>query len=252
MDESPTGARVALAAEGAANVSSGVPVLDHLVGELARAGRFRLSLEVAPGSADEAVAAAGRALGARVRATARDARSAGRGWALVPGRRGTRPAALERVAEPRLVTNVDFSDQRVGGLGDRRRVAVPARARARRRAQPARTAASRAPTRSTCSTAIFKAVGAALGQACRPAPDTEGGVVMKEDRSHRGRTGAVPGRAVLAGDQGERLRVRLRPAVAAPGREGALPGGTSGPRPSRCSRTCARSSRRRARRSTSS
>ena len=38
---------------------------------------------------------------------------------------------------------------------------------------------------------------------------------MKERRPHRGSAGAVSGRAVLAGDQGERLRLRLGPARAA-------------------------------------
>ena len=45
---------------------------------------------------------------------------------------------------------------------------------------------------------------------------------MKGRRSHRGSTRTVPGRAVFAGDQGERLRLRLGPAVAAAGRQGAL------------------------------
>src|SRR4051812_15834279 len=64
MTETRTEVRVDLAREGVANVATGLPVLDHLVGELARAARFKLSLEVGPGSTDEAVAAAGRGLGA--------------------------------------------------------------------------------------------------------------------------------------------------------------------------------------------
>ena len=40
MPTTPSGARVALAAEGSVNVATGLSVLDHLVGELARAGRF--------------------------------------------------------------------------------------------------------------------------------------------------------------------------------------------------------------------
>src|SRR2546430_13238429 len=62
MAETQTGVRVELAREGVANVATGLPVLDHLVEELAGTARFKLSLEVAPGSADEAVAAARRAL----------------------------------------------------------------------------------------------------------------------------------------------------------------------------------------------
>ena len=63
MPETQTGVRVELAHEGSANVATGLPVLDHLVGQLARAARFKLALEVAPGSADEEMAAAGRGLG---------------------------------------------------------------------------------------------------------------------------------------------------------------------------------------------
>jgi imidazoleglycerol phosphate dehydratase HisB len=61
--------RVSLDGAGESNVSTGLPVLDHLVGELARTGRFKLGLEVAPGSPDEAVTAAGRALGASIERT---------------------------------------------------------------------------------------------------------------------------------------------------------------------------------------
>ena len=49
MTETQTGVRVEPAREGSANVATGLPVLDHLVGELARAARFKLSLEVGPG-----------------------------------------------------------------------------------------------------------------------------------------------------------------------------------------------------------
>ena len=63
MPTTPSGARVTLAAEGSVNVATGLSVLDHLVGELARAGRFKIAREVAPDKTDEAVPAAGAALG---------------------------------------------------------------------------------------------------------------------------------------------------------------------------------------------
>ena len=53
MAETRMGVRVELAFEGSASVATGVPVLDHLVGELARCGGLRVTLEVAPGSAEE-------------------------------------------------------------------------------------------------------------------------------------------------------------------------------------------------------
>ena len=172
MDDNPTGGRVALAAEGVANVSTGLPVLDHLVTELARAGRFKLSLEVGPGGADEAVVAAGRTLGTAFRERVSADGAAGRGWSLVPADEALALASLERVDKPRLVTNVDFSDQRVGGLGtdvasrflDELALAAGLNLHVRlvEGTDPQHVLA-----------AIFKAVGAALGQACRPVPETK-------------------------------------------------------------------------------
>src|SRR5258708_29261919 len=112
MTETQTGVRVELAREGAANVATGLPVLDHLVGELARAARFKLSLEVAPGSTDEAVAAAGRALGTAL--GERLSGNAGSRWALLPAHEALPSAAPESDAHPRVFPNVDFSRQRAG------------------------------------------------------------------------------------------------------------------------------------------
>lgn len=165
MTETQTGVRVDLAREGAANVATGLPVLDHLVGELARAARFKLSLEVAPGSTDQAVVAAGRALGAAL--GERLVGNAGNGWALTPADEALALASLECDGQPRFVTNVDFSDQRVGGLSTDvastflQELAVAAglnlHVRLVEGTDPQHVLA-----------AIFKAVGAALGQACRP------------------------------------------------------------------------------------
>jgi imidazoleglycerol-phosphate dehydratase len=167
MTDAAAGARVALATEGSANVSTGLPVLDHLVGELAEAGRFRLSLEVAPGGADEAVGAAGAALG-----TALAEQIATRGWAIAPADEALALAALERDEEPRLVTNVDFSDQRVGGLGtDVASRFLRELAEAARLNLHVRLVEGDDPQHVLA--AIFKAVGAALGQACRPYPKEE-------------------------------------------------------------------------------
>jgi imidazoleglycerol-phosphate dehydratase len=168
MAETKTGIRLTLAAQGAANVATGVPVLDHLVGELARSGRFEITLEVAPERADQAVPAAGRALGGAL-AERLAAPSSGRGWALVPAEEALAAAALERSERPTLVSNVDFSDLRVGGLSTDvashflRELVDAAQlnlhVRLMEGTDPQHVLA-----------AIFKAVGAALGQACRPEP----------------------------------------------------------------------------------
>ena len=167
MSSTQSGVRVTLAAAGSANVATGLPVLDHLVGELARAGRFRIVLEVAPDSTGEAVAAAGGALGSALR----DRLDAGSGWAFAPAAEALAVAALEADPEPRLVTNADFSDLRMGGVANdvaSRFLAELAQGgglnlhvRVLEGDDPQHVLA-----------AIFKAVGAALGQACRPAPSS--------------------------------------------------------------------------------
>ena len=56
-------ARLTVDGSGDATVGTGLPALDHLLGVLARYARFDLALEVAPGSAQEQIEAAGQALG---------------------------------------------------------------------------------------------------------------------------------------------------------------------------------------------
>jgi imidazoleglycerol-phosphate dehydratase len=164
-----SGARVALASEGSANVATGLSVLDHLVGELARAGRFKINLEVAPESAGESVAAAGSALGAALAERLSVPGAAGSGWAFLPAEEALASAALERADTPRLVTNVDFSGIRVGGVStDAGSRFLEELARAAGINLHVRLLEGDDPQHSL--TAVFKAVGAALGQACRSAP----------------------------------------------------------------------------------
>jgi len=161
-----TGVRVELASEGSASVATGLPVLDHLVGELARTGRLRLSLEVAPGSADEEVAAAGRALGEALASLLRGPGATGRGWAWLPAGEALAGAVLEVSEEPHVASNVDFSGQRVGGLASD----VVARfleelAGGAGLNVHIRVLEGKDPEHVLL--AIFKALGAALGIACR-------------------------------------------------------------------------------------
>jgi imidazoleglycerol-phosphate dehydratase len=171
MNETQTGVRLSLAAEGAANVATGLPVLDHLVAELVRTARFKLSLEAAPGSADAVAAAAGRALGGALAERLGAAGAAGFGWALVPAEEALASAALERSDRPRLVTNVDFSGQSVGGLStDVASRFLRELAEAAHLNLHVRLVEGTDPQHVLA--AIFKAVGAALGQACRPVPQS--------------------------------------------------------------------------------
>ena len=118
MAETQTGVRVALAAEGSATVSTGLPVLDHLLAELARTARLRITLEVEPGSADAEVAAAGTALGRALAELLHTREASGRGWAFLPADEALAAAALEVAERPLVVSNVDFSGQGVGGLAN--------------------------------------------------------------------------------------------------------------------------------------
>ena len=164
-----------LAATGSANVTTGLPVLDYLIGELARSARFQLALEVAPGAADDTVVAAGRAVGRAVRERLGEAGAAGSGWALrLRPRRWRWPCSI--VTRPRASSPTSTLRPASRRAVHRRRVAISGRGgrgcwdqsphQARRGTDPQHVLA-----------AIFKAVGAALGQACRPVP------FPKEERS---------------------------------------------------------------------
>ncbi|HZO97156.1 MAG TPA: hypothetical protein VFB42_07280 [Gaiellaceae bacterium] len=167
MPRTQTGVRVELASEGSASVATGLPVLDHLVGELARSARLRVSLEVAPGSADEEVAAAGRGLGEALAGPLRGPRACGRGWAWLPADEALAGAVLEVSDRPHVASNVDFSGQLVGGLASD----VVARFLEELAAGAGlnvhiRVLEGREPEHVLA--AIFKALGAAVGIACRP------------------------------------------------------------------------------------
>jgi imidazoleglycerol-phosphate dehydratase len=161
-----TGVRVELASEGSASVGTGLPVLDHLVGELARTGRLRLSLEVAPGSVGEEVAAAGRGLGDALAPLLRGAGASGRGWAWLPADEALAGAVLEVSDEPHVASNVDFSGQRVGGLaGDVVARFIGELAVGAGLNLHIRVLEGKDPEHVLL--AIFKALGAAVGIACR-------------------------------------------------------------------------------------
>ena len=166
MPETQTGVRVELAAQGEAHAATGLPVLDHLLRQFADTARLRISLEVEPDDADEEVAAAGRALGNALAEPLRSTGAWGRGWATLPVDEALALVALELSERPRVVSNVDFSGQRVGGFASD----VLARflnefAGGAGLNIHVRVLEGRDPD--NVLSAIFKTLGAALGQACR-------------------------------------------------------------------------------------
>lgn len=112
-----TRVRVAVGGGGSANVSTGLPVLDHLLGVLAAFARFDLALEVAPGGALEEAEASGRALGAALAEAFAAPGAARHGSAQVPADEALALVALEAAGRPLVATNVDLTAARVGGHG---------------------------------------------------------------------------------------------------------------------------------------
>jgi imidazoleglycerol-phosphate dehydratase len=156
--------KVELGSDPAGSVSTGLAVLDYLIGELATAGRIRLSLEVAPGAVDEAVAAAGRSVGEGLAPLLRAAGVAGNGFAWLPADEALAGAILEVSERPLVASNVDFSG--VGGLGSDV-VAVFLRELAEGAGLNVHIRVLEGKDPQHVLRAIFKALGAAIGQACR-------------------------------------------------------------------------------------
>jgi imidazoleglycerol-phosphate dehydratase len=159
--------RVDVRGSGQANVVTGLPMLDHLLVLLAEHGSLDLSLEVAPGDALREIEDAGRALGEALAGplTAPGARR--HGSAVVPADEALAHVVLEASGRPLLVSNVDLSEARVGGLASD--------AVARFLDELARGAGLTLHVRLIEGTetqhvldAIFKALGVAIAQACRP------------------------------------------------------------------------------------
>jgi imidazoleglycerol-phosphate dehydratase len=111
-------ARVGFAGDGRANVETGVPVLDHLLTLLAEQASFDLTLEVAPTGADAEVAAAGRALGQALADEFARTDSRRQGSASVPADEALAHVTLEVSGRPLVISNVDLSDVRIGGLAE--------------------------------------------------------------------------------------------------------------------------------------
>jgi imidazoleglycerol-phosphate dehydratase len=110
-----TSIRLSLGA-GDASVATGLSVLDHLLELFARYAGFDLTLEVEPGEPEEQVLAAARALGEAL-AVQLAPPARGFGSAVVPADEALAHVALDRSERPLLVSNVDLTAERVGGLG---------------------------------------------------------------------------------------------------------------------------------------
>jgi imidazoleglycerol-phosphate dehydratase len=166
-----TSVRVSVSGEGQANVETGLSVLDHLLTLLAAHASFDLSLEVEPSTADAEITAAGRAFGEALAGPLRAAGAAGHGSGVVPADEALAQVALEASGRPLVVSNVDLSGAHAGGLsGD---------LAARFLHELADTAGLTLHVRLIEGSdtqhvleAIFKSLGVALAEACRPRRDS--------------------------------------------------------------------------------
>jgi imidazoleglycerol-phosphate dehydratase len=165
--EARTGVRVEVRGRGRATVSTGLPLLDHLLGLLASRARFDLALEVAPHSVDAELAAAGRAVGDALSEPLRADAAPGHGFGAGTAEEALATVALEVAERSRVVSNVDLSRERVGGLeGDA--ISRFLRELADAAALTVHVRLVDGQDREHVLEAIFKALGAALGAACRP------------------------------------------------------------------------------------
>jgi imidazoleglycerol-phosphate dehydratase len=106
-----SGARIA-SGSGDSNIATGVPVLDHLLLELARAGGFELTLEIDPGDPMAEVGAAGAALGAAVAPILAEG---AHGEGSMPADEALAMVVVEVSGRPLVASNADLTG--VGGLG---------------------------------------------------------------------------------------------------------------------------------------
>ena len=159
--------RVVVDGAGSANVSTGLPVLDHLLGLLAEHANFDLTLEVEPGGIETEVAAAGRALGQQLYEPLRAEGARHHGSAVVPADEALAHVALEASDRPLVVSNVDLTEARIGGLGSDF-VASFLNELAEGAGITLHVRLMSGDDTQHVLDSIFKALGVALAQACRP------------------------------------------------------------------------------------
>jgi imidazoleglycerol-phosphate dehydratase len=162
---SAAGVRINVYGEGEATVETGVPVLNRLLVLLAEVAEFDLALEIEPGDAEAEVDAAGSALGEALAGPLRVPGAQGHGAATMVSAEALVHVVLEAADEPLLVSNVDLTEARIGGLGS-----DVARRFLERLAASAGLVLHVRLLNGTDTQhvleAIFKALGAALSQAC--------------------------------------------------------------------------------------
>ena len=160
-----SGVRVDVHGTGAASIDTGLPVLDSLLERLAAYARFDIALEVEPDIAETEVSEAGSALGRALAEPLRSEGARGYGFGVMTSAEALTNVVLEVSDAPLVVSNVDLTQARIGGLGT-----DVARRFLERLADGAGLTVHVRLLNGTDSQhvleAIFKALGVALAQAC--------------------------------------------------------------------------------------
>ena len=162
-----TGVRVAVFGSGEVNVVTGLPVLDHLLTLLAQHASFDLALEVAAGASVGELAGAGRALGAGLAGPLRMPAARGLASATVPAEEALAHVVLEAAERPLVVSNVDLTAARLGGM-ETDLVASVLREVVDGASLTLHVRLINGSETRHVLEAIFKTLGVALAQACRP------------------------------------------------------------------------------------
>jgi imidazoleglycerol-phosphate dehydratase len=160
-------AQITLSGDGEASVATGIAVLDHLLAELARSAGFGLSLEIAPDEPEAEVGTAGRALGDALVPLLTADRATGRGVGIVPADEALAMVVVEASGRPLVESNADLTSTRAGGL----RTDIAAAFLNELAEEAGLTIHVRlieGEDSQHVLSAIFKALGAALQDACNP------------------------------------------------------------------------------------
>jgi imidazoleglycerol-phosphate dehydratase len=157
--------RVSLGDPGGSNVATGVAVLDHLLMELAETGGFDLHLEVAPAAPEAEVGTAGAALGEAFAGLLVGGEAPGRGVGVVPADEALAMVVVETSGRPLVVSNADLTATRAGGLQTDLAAAF-LNGLAEAAGLTIHVRLMEGEDSQHVLSAIFKALGAALAQAC--------------------------------------------------------------------------------------
>jgi imidazoleglycerol-phosphate dehydratase len=159
-------ARIQLGSADPSSIATGVAVLDHLLEESAEAGRFELRLEIAPDAPEAEVDAAGAALGEAVGSALEAGR--GHGVGIVPADEALAMVVLEASGTPLVASNADLTSTRAGGLRTDLAMAF-LHGLAEAAGLTIHVRLIEGQDSQHVLSAIFKALGVALADACTPA-----------------------------------------------------------------------------------